>query len=113
MTSFTVIAGVDMAGVFTSGSIAIMAASTAAKYLSVVNLGCRCPVGIHMTAFAAISGIYMSRVFTSGGTAIVTAGTVFGNAWMVECCIPSAVWIMAFDTAVAARNMVSGFSCCN
>lgn len=106
MTSFTVIAGVDMTGVFTSGSTAIMAASTAAKYLSVVNLGCRCPVGIHMTAFAAVSGIYMSRIFSSGGTAIVAAGTVVGNSWMVECCIPSAIWIVTFDTTVAARNMV-------
>ena len=95
-----------MTGVFTSGRTAVMAASTAANYLSVVNLGCRCPVGIHMTAFAAVSGIYMSRIFTSGGTAVVAAGTVVGNPWMVECCIPSAVWVMTFDAAVTARNMV-------
>ncbi len=113
MAGFTIISGIDMAGVFTSGSAAIMTASTAANHFVMVNLSDRSPVGIYMAAFTAVSGVYMAAVLTGSGAAIVTAGTVFGNAWMVKCCIPSAVWIMTFDAAVAARNMVSGFSCCN
>ena len=107
MTGFTVIAGIDMAGVFAGGSTAVMAAFTCANNLCMVNLGCRSPVAVYVTAFTTVGGVDMCAVFASGNGAVVTAGTVGCIGWVNKGCIgPAAIWIVAVHAGITAGNMV-------
>ena len=108
MTGFTVIAGIDMAGVFAGGSTAVMAASAATQYLSMVNLGFRCPVSIRMTAFTAVGGIDMAAVLSSGCATVVTGSTVCCGACVVKDRFsPAKLRVMAILTGISTRNMIS------
>ena len=71
MTGFTVVTGIDMAGILASGSGAIMTVATGAIYLSMVNPGHRRPCSGCVARFTGISGVDVGTVFTGGGTAVV------------------------------------------
>ena len=107
MTGFTVIAGIDMAGVFAGGSTAVMATTAAAKYLSMINLGFRCPVSVCMTAFTTVGCVDMAAVLSSGSATVVTGSTVLGHAAVVKDRFsPAKLRVVAVLTGISARNMV-------
>ncbi len=111
MACFTVIAGVDMAGVLSSRCSAVMAITTTAKDFIVIDLNHWGPVSIRMAAFARVSGANVACVFASCGTTIVTGSTVLGHATVVENSFsPAEIWVVAVRTVVTALYMVCGFS---
>lgn len=107
MTSLTGITGVYMTGVFTRRSGAVMATTAAAKYLSMINLGFRCPVSVCMTAFTTVGCVDMAAVLSSGSATVVTGSTVCCGACVVKDRFsPAKLRVVAVLTGISARNMV-------
>lgn len=108
MTGLTGITGIDMVSVFTRRSSAVMATTAAAKYLSMVNLGFRCPVSICMAAFTTVSCVDMAAILSSGSATVVTGSTVCSGASVVKDRFsPAKLRIVAILTGISTRNMVS------
>ncbi len=107
MTGFTVIAGVDMAGVLSSRCSTVMATAAAAKYLSMVNLGFRCPVSVCMTAFTTVGGVDMAAILSSGSATVVTGSAVCCGACVIKDRFsPTKLRVVTILTGISTRNMV-------
>ena len=76
MTVVTLMIGNEVAARFTRGSRAVMACTTAAKYLIMINKGYGAPSNCRMACFTDFRGIDMHRGFAGYRCVVVTTDAV-------------------------------------
>ena len=84
MAVITGIAATDVRCVFANGRYAIVAGTTGADHLGVINRGRRLPQVGAVTVFADRSRLYVRRALTGGGGAIVATDAVTHDTGVIE-----------------------------
>ena len=84
MAVITGIAATDVRCVFANGRYAIVAGTTGADHLGVINRGRRLPQVGAVTVFADGGCLYVRCAFARGLDAVMAAGTIAGDAQVIE-----------------------------
>ena len=84
VTVIAVVAAGDMRRVFAGGSDAVMAGTTAAKHLGVIDRKhWREHIG-RVTVFTDVRRLHVRRIFAGRAGAVMAAGTVCGDSRVIE-----------------------------
>ena len=105
MAIITVIAADDMGGILACGDGAVVAGTTGAYHLRVVDNVCRRPQVTVVAVLTNFCGLYMCRVLTSRIDAVMAAGAVGHNVSVIKSGREPCCRRMTVIAIVAAREV--------